>query len=97
MSRQRKTVPIEVLRAEVNRRNQESTCSAEVRAGWNSVLEMMLFHTGNYNGFKYLLPSLVPAGHQPGIRENRGEYPCAIGADNEDIFKDTDPTRRNYF
>jgi len=92
----RKTLSVETLRSEVNRRNRESTCSPEVRQGWNSILESMLMATGNYRGFRFLTPDKVPDGKAPGIKENQGDFPLAIGNDNADRFKGTDDTRRAY-
>ena len=93
----RKTFDGEKLKVEINRKNRESTCEAKVREGWNSMLEDILFQTGNYNGFGFLTPDKVPSGHKPGIKEDRGPFPLAIGNKNEDAFKDTDETRRVYF
>ena len=93
----RKTFDVEALKTEVNRRNQESTCNADKRAGWNSMLEEVLHSTGNYKGFGFLTPDKVPEGKAPGIRENRGAFPLAIGNLNEDAFKGCDETRRVYF
>ena len=50
----RKTVYIAKMIQEVNRRNVESTCSPEVRRGWNALLEGFLHDNGVYEGFRYL-------------------------------------------
>lgn len=63
----RKTFDVEQLRLEVNRRNRESTCSPEVREGWNDILSTILMETNNYHGFGYLDSSSVPEGHESGI------------------------------
>ena len=64
----RKTIKIETLLAEVNRRNRESICQPKIRQGWNSLLETVLHNTGNYRGFGYLESNMVPAGQRPGIK-----------------------------
>ncbi len=63
----RKTVKIAHLVAEVNRKNQLSTCSAEVRQGWNSMLSTILMDADVYAGFNYLGTPDVPEGQLPGI------------------------------
>ena len=74
----RKTVRLADVAEKVNARNRKSTCSAEVRDGWNSVLEDMLMEADAYLGFQYLEAEDVPDGHLPGIvRDGNGaaEYP----------------------
>jgi hypothetical protein len=93
----RKTIAIEDLKTLVNGRNQKSTCEPKVRQGWNSLLSDALHATGNYRGFGYLTPDKVPEGEKPGIKENRGAHPHAIGNNNVDAFEGTDETRRVYF
>ena len=39
----------------------------ELRQGWNSFLEEVIAHTGNYLGFHFLDGSQVPVGTAPGI------------------------------
>jgi hypothetical protein len=51
----------------VNRRNRESTCSRDVRLGWNMLLEEILHTSGTYKGYRYLTTSEVPPGQLPGI------------------------------
>ena len=63
----RKTITVLALLESVNHRNRHSTCPADVRSGWNSILEEFLQDTGNYNGFGYLRSRDVPDGCLPGI------------------------------
>lgn len=52
----RKTIKIRDLILEVNRRNRESTCSAEVRRGWNTLLADILCDNNVYAGYGYVEP-----------------------------------------
>ncbi len=54
MGRKRKTFDIAELLHTVNRRNASSTCSPDVRQGWNSLLEGVLHSADLYNGYGYL-------------------------------------------
>lgn len=54
MGRKRKTFDIAELLYTVNSRNTGSTCSAEVRQGWNSLLESVLHGADLYSGYGYL-------------------------------------------
>lgn len=54
MGRKRKTFDIAELLYTVNSRNTGSTCSADVRQGWNSLLETVLHSADLYNGYGYL-------------------------------------------
>lgn len=92
----RKTIPVEDLVKEINRRNRLSTCSPDKRDGWNCMLEHILHATNNYKGFGYLLSNDVPEGHAPGIKEFRGNYPKGLEQDNSDAFEGCDETRRRY-
>jgi hypothetical protein len=85
------------LKAMVNERNKASTCDPKVREGWNSFLEDILHKTGCYKGFGFLKPDEVPGGHAPGINEDRGKLPLALGNKNEDAFDGTDPTRIFFY
>ena len=67
MPRKRKTVTIEFIKDLVNRRNRQSTCTEEVRDGWNSVLSEILMAANVYNGFRYLGAKEVPPGQEPGM------------------------------
>jgi hypothetical protein len=62
-----KTVKIAEILQTVNARNEGSTCSREMRQGWNSLLESILMAAGVYIGFGYLLKTEVPVGHSPGM------------------------------
>jgi hypothetical protein len=87
--RKRRTLDVAELVSEVNRRNRESTCSPEARAGWNALLEEILWATRQYAGYVYLQQPEVPPGEKPGvIRDTSGaEYP------NHQF---PDETRRHY-
>ncbi len=54
MGRKRKTFDIAELLYTVNSRNTGSTCSPDVRQGWNSLLESVLHSADLYNGYGYL-------------------------------------------
>jgi hypothetical protein len=69
-----KTIKVVDIIARVNARNRCSTCPAETRQGWNSLLEEVLAATDNYAGFGYLKETEVPRGEQPGIAGN-GTFP----------------------
>jgi hypothetical protein len=74
----RKTVDIAKLVDMVNRRNKLSTCSADLRHGWNSLMEEVLGITDTYAGFGYLTAEEVPEGCSPGIRKSEvfgNEFP----------------------
>jgi hypothetical protein len=87
MSRTRKTIDIETLKASVNDalanadyqdREMGAACARVYRQGIAGVLESALHTTGNYNGFRYADPN--------------AEY------DDQGIVEGTyDDTRRNYF
>ena len=61
-----KTIKVVDLIAKVNARNRCSTCPAETRQGWNSLMEEVLAATGNYAGFGLLKETEVPQGEKPG-------------------------------
>ena len=63
----RKTFSIAKLLHTVNKRNERSTCSAEVRQGWNSLLSDVLMEADVYAGYNYLGPEDIPVGARPGI------------------------------
>lgn len=69
----------------VNRKNRVSTCLADIRKGWNLLLEEILLETDTYGGFVFLSESEVPDGQPPGyaIYHNRQVWP--------------DDTRRRYY
>ena len=91
----RKTVKVEDIRTQVNSMIAESTCSPDGRQGMIQVLTELLHQSGNYNGFRYMLPDEVPAGHRPGINNNISD-----DVTHDDLtearFKNTDPTRVQY-
>lgn len=61
------TVKLADLLHSVNERNELSTCSREMRQGWNSILESFLMAAGSYIGFGYLMDWEVPKGYLPGM------------------------------
>ncbi len=63
----KKTVHIAELIARVNRLNRDSTCAPQIREGWNTLLADVLHTADAYAGFRYLDPSEVPKGQEPGI------------------------------
>ena len=63
----RKTFSIAKLVHTVNKRNATSTCSPEVRQGWNSLLSDVLMEADVYAGYNYLGPADIPTGEKPGI------------------------------
>jgi hypothetical protein len=79
-----RTIKIAKLIEMVNRSNRDSTCSAGVREGWNSLLGEVLHATDNYAGFGYLSATEVPKGEEPGI----------AGTTPNCVFPDE--TRRRY-
>ena len=85
MAKARKMVRLAKLVAEVNRRNRESTCEADVRTGWNELLAGVLMDADAYCGYRYLRSGEVPAGELPGI---------VTDADGLNTFPDE--TRREY-
>lgn len=82
----RKTVDLPRLVSEVNRRNQMSTCPADIRQGWNSLVEWALHNAGRYNGFGYFGVNDLEPGITPGILQD--EHGTATFPDE---------TRRYYY
>jgi hypothetical protein len=62
-----KTVKIAEILQTVNTRNELSTCSREMRQGWNSLVESILMAANVYIGFGYLTSIEIPQGKLPGI------------------------------
>ena len=71
----KKNISVEFLINEVNRINRFSTVEPEVRQGWNTLLETILFKTDNYAGFGYLTEKELPKGVLPGIIFTPDEQP----------------------
>lgn len=99
--KEKKTLTVQSLLDEVNRRNECSVCDPKVREGWNAILETMLMAAGAYHGFRFLGIDEVPMGQDPGInRDGEGvEYPQGQGVTPEQTtlwFKRTDKTRVKY-
>jgi hypothetical protein len=68
MARKRKTFSVAQALFDINQKNQLSTCSAEVRQGWNSMIETILMAAEVYTGFGYLRSPDLPTGQKAGIR-----------------------------
>lgn len=82
----RKTFDVQEMKDIVNRKNQCSTCSAETRNGWNSLMSEILMATSQYCGFRSLEKNEVPQGCKSGIEKNNN---------GENIFPDE--SRVYYF
>ena len=71
---EKKTAHIAFIRENINNRNKKSTCSPDVRHGWNELLTTILMEYDAYHGFGYLTAKDVPQGHKPGIaKDENGE------------------------
>ena len=60
MARKKKTFKITELINMVNRMNEESTCSPEVRTGWNCFVEGILMETNTYEGYNFARNAFDP-------------------------------------
>ena len=60
MARKKKTFKIKEIIKMVNRMNEESTVSPEVRMGWNCFVEGILMETGNYEGYNFARNAFDP-------------------------------------
>tara|TARA_R110002124_G_scaffold111625_1_gene265555 strand:+ start:640 stop:936 length:297 start_codon:yes stop_codon:yes gene_type:complete len=58
--RKRKTFKITELIKMVNRMNEESTCSPEIRIGWNCFVEGILMETKTYEGYNFARNAFDP-------------------------------------
>lgn len=90
----RKTMNVETFKDQVNNilASMPGDCAEKraYRKGIMTLLEDVLFETGNYSGFQYLGDDKVPTGCAPGIHwDNIGDY--------EKSFANTDQTRVMYF
>ncbi len=65
MSNKRKTAKLTDVIDYVNKLNRESTCTIDIRIGWNELLRDMLLQANVYDGYCYLHE--VPEGQLPGI------------------------------
>lgn len=90
----KKTFNVDEYRQTVNQLLAMSECSSDVRQGMINMLEKILFQTGNYKGFQYLMQNQVPPGEKPGINVNS----TGLIESTPDIerFRFTDPTRVRY-
>ena len=90
----RKTISVEKFKTAINNCLANSTCDEpEVRHGMIFALELVLFETGNYNGYKYLPQDQVPEDVLPGVRYDLDGNILPY----EKRFENTDSTRRHYF
>lgn len=85
----RKTFSVDTFKDQINNILAVSRLSSDRREGFIAALEYVLQETGNYRGYRYLLSSEVPEGHQPGIRFD-------INGGGAHAFDDCDSTRRSY-
>ena len=60
MTRKRKTFKIKELINMANKMNEESTCSRELRLGWNVFVKGILIETGNYEGYLHAQEAFDP-------------------------------------
>jgi hypothetical protein len=60
MARKKKTFKIIELINMVNKMNEESTCSPELRQGWNCFVEGILMESGNYEGYLFTKNAFDP-------------------------------------
>lgn len=82
----RKTFEVSRLVEMVNGRNRQSTCSPDMREGWNSLLESVLINTDTYAGFGYLTLLEVPQGQLPGIEYGRENEPPEFPDESRRIY-----------
>ena len=91
----KKTIKVCDFVIKMNKLLANSTCDIKVRDGIIFALESVLFDTGNYAGYRYLLDTEVPAGKKnlPGVRydEEGNLLPY------QTRFLNTDDSRRQYF
>ena len=89
----KKTMSVAKFLDTMNSCLKNSTCDVAVRDGMLFALEHVLFETGNYAGYRYLLQNEVPEGELPGVRydEDGNILPY------ETRFLDTDGSRRHYY
>ena len=92
----KKTISIEALKNKVNEKNKVSTCSPDVRNGWNDLLESTLHGTESYKGFRYLTSKEVPDDALPGINVNLGLM-HEMNTGDSGVFKNTDDSRKFYY
>ena len=60
MARKKKTFKITELIKMVNRMNEESTVSPELRMGWNCFVEGILMETNTYEGYNFAKNAFDP-------------------------------------
>ena len=89
----RKTIDVRSVIEKINERLRDNITSLDYRWGIISIAESVLFTTGNYTGFRYLLQNEIPAGQLPGVHYI-GDMPHP---DIELRFHNTDSTRRAYY
>lgn len=97
-----KTVKVDDIKQVANRRLIESKGhEVEYRKGIMAMIETVLHMSGNYKGFYYLQSKDIKEGN-PGINLEGGrhwndEAGRFIYTTADDKFKNTDPTRVNYY
>ena len=89
----RKTIAVAEMTRRVNEMLKHSLGTRDERHGMMSVVEAMMFATGNYRGFRYLTSREITPGELPGINlDDRGEPHPDLAV----LFYNTDPTRIEY-
>jgi hypothetical protein len=92
----KKTFNIDAFKATVNESLRVSGTDPETagrRQGMMNALEHVLYTSGNYRGFRYLLAAEVPKGAKPGvIYEGMVPHPDIVKR-----FEGTDNTRVEYY
>jgi hypothetical protein len=92
MKHGRKTIEVEKVKKLVNKMLLNSRDdNRSGRATLQTLIETILFDTGNYNGFNYLTP------HDMARSENGTTYGIDYGKDCDHWFDDTDHTRVFYY
>ena len=89
----KKTFNVQEFVDTINSALAQSTCDVKVRDGMIFALEDVLFKTGNYAGYRYLLQSDVPEGELPGVRYDESGNILPY----ETRFLNTDGSRRQYY
>ena len=101
----RKTIDVEVLKAEVNQilaNYTENGVHSEYLVGLRTLLEFGLHRTGNYRGYRYLDRNEVPFQERPGCNYEYVSNPNRMVEDTNGklvdmAFENTDSNRINYY
>jgi len=93
--KQRKTISLEDLKSDINQALAAEYTTKTERETLSGMLEKWLMNRGSYQGFGFLEINRVPKGHKPGINKSFGE--SAAEKTTDELFKDTDSSRRYYY